>query len=66
MVIIQVISLLMSVGGVCMVGVFSTRGKDDHSGSSLPHNVTEAINNSVGAASSQHSEDNTPLGIMVI
>ena len=61
-------SLVVSVSGVCMVGIFSTRGEDDHSGSSIPwSNTTDAvINSSIGDAASQSSEtNNTVLGILV-
>jgi len=56
----------MSVGGVCMVGFFSTRGDDDDSGSSIPEfNITK-VNSSVGTAASQDSDtNNTALGLMV-
>lgn len=59
----------MSVGGVCLVGVFSTRGEEVHNGNPhLHNNVTDAIiNGSVGDAASSKSETaNTPLGILVL
>ena len=62
MIVLQVISLVVSVSGVCMVGFYSTRSEDDHSGSS---NYTNTVtNSSIGDDTSQ--TDNTPLGILVL
>ena len=59
MFITQLISLAMSVGGVCMIGVFSTRGEDDHNDP-----ISNATISSTGDGGSQN--DNTVMGVVVL
>lgn len=59
MFITQLISLAMSVGGVCMIGVFSTRGEDDHNDP-----MSNATISSTGDGGSQN--DNTVMGVVVL
>lgn len=54
---LQVISLMMSIGGVCMVAVFSTRGEDYHYSES---------SNSTSNSSAGDEPHNTVTGIMVL
>ena len=55
----QLISLAMSVGGVCMIGVFSTRGEDDHNDP-----MSNATISSTGDGGSHN--DNTVMGVVVL
>ena len=54
---------MMSVGGVCMVGVFSTRGGDDHNDPAS--NATSSLVSSSAGDGSSHN-DSTMMGIVVL
>ena len=62
---VQLISLMMSVGGACVVGIYSNRhdSSNNTNGDSIPAEWN--ITSFVASTSTASHDKTTPLGIMV-